>query len=81
MIWNNQRYLEHPALGKSEVPGFKKLRKWTSKFYPMRRWAPPPELPKAAEPPPASRRQAVERCASRVIGLAGRDTAAVKDCR
>ena len=34
VIWNNQRYLERPALGKSEASGFKKLRKWTSKFYP-----------------------------------------------
>jgi hypothetical protein len=34
VIWNNQRYLERPALGKSEASGFKKLRKWTSRFYP-----------------------------------------------
>jgi phenylpropionate dioxygenase-like ring-hydroxylating dioxygenase large terminal subunit len=33
-IWNNQRYLERPALGKAEVAGFKKLRRWTSRFYP-----------------------------------------------
>jgi 3-ketosteroid 9alpha-monooxygenase subunit A len=34
VIWNNQRYLERPALGKSEASGFKKLRKWASTFYP-----------------------------------------------
>jgi phenylpropionate dioxygenase-like ring-hydroxylating dioxygenase large terminal subunit len=33
-IWNNQQYLDRPALGKSEVPGFMKLRRWTSTFYP-----------------------------------------------
>jgi 3-ketosteroid 9alpha-monooxygenase subunit A len=35
LIWNNQRYLERPALAKSEAGGFKKLRKWTNGFYPQ----------------------------------------------
>jgi 3-ketosteroid 9alpha-monooxygenase subunit A len=34
VIWDNQRYLERPALGKSEAAGFTKLRKWTRRFYP-----------------------------------------------
>jgi 3-ketosteroid 9alpha-monooxygenase subunit A len=33
-IWDNQRYLDRPALGKSEVSSFMKLRRWTSNFYP-----------------------------------------------
>src|SRR5260370_25995320 len=33
-IWNHQIYLDPPGLATSEGAGFRKLRRWTSKFYP-----------------------------------------------
>jgi hypothetical protein len=33
-IWDHQIYLEPPALATSEAAGFRRLRRWTSKFYP-----------------------------------------------
>jgi 3-ketosteroid 9alpha-monooxygenase subunit A len=34
LIWDNQRFLENPALSTDEAAGFRKMREWTQKFYP-----------------------------------------------
>ncbi|HVV74419.1 MAG TPA: Rieske 2Fe-2S domain-containing protein [Mycobacteriales bacterium] len=34
VIWDNQIWLDPPGLATSEGAGFRKLRRWTSKFYP-----------------------------------------------
>jgi 3-ketosteroid 9alpha-monooxygenase subunit A len=33
-IWNNQIFLDSPALATSEGPGFRAMRRWTMQFYP-----------------------------------------------
>jgi len=49
-IWNHQIYLDPPALATSEGAGFRRLRRWTARFYPD---AAPAAAAQGPLPPPS----------------------------
>lgn len=48
IIWDNQKYLDPPALATKEAAGFRALRRWSAKFYPDAASSPAPAVVRSA---------------------------------